>query len=160
MGEDTFNRELLRRILPRIIKAAFWGFLMGGEALLIYFLPGFGEKFEMFIPVSGIYFSGLMVVFIFFEVAIQLLSGTVFRYALGTARALVTMIVLLYASHGGIISQVISFGPGTVKVTFEFRAILAMVLMLSLLLVFKNIIYAVEFLSEKSEEPVIPEEIP
>ena len=160
MGEDAFNQQLLRRILPKIIKAAFWGFLMGGEALLIYFIPGFGEQLRAFIPTGGTYFSGLMVTFICFEVAMQLLSGTVFRYALGTARALVTMIVLLYATNGGIVSQAVPLGPVTIKVTVEFRAILAMLLILSLLVVFKNIMYAVEFLSERSEEPFIPEEIP
>lgn len=159
MGEDTFNRQLLRRILPRIIRVAFWGFLMGGEALLIYFIPGF-EQFERFIPARGGYFSGLMIMFISFEVAMQLLSGTVFRYAFGTARALATMIVLLYSSNGGVISQALPIGPGTIQVTIEFRAILAMFLMLSLLVVFKNLMYAVDFLSQKSEEPVIPKEIP
>ena len=159
MGEDTLNQQLLRRILPKIIKAAFWGFLMGGEALLIYFIPGFGEQLRAFIPVGGT-FSGLMVTFIFFEVAMQLLSGTVFRYALGTARALVTMIALLYATNGGIVSQAVPLGPSTIKITVEFRAILAMLLILSLLVVFKNIMYAVGFLSERSEEPFIPEEIP
>jgi len=158
MGEDAFNRQLLGRIIPRIIKAAFWGFLMGGEALLIYFIPGF-EKFERFIQASGTYFSGLMVMFIFFEVAIQLLSGTVFRYAFGTARALVIMMVLLFSSNGGIVSQNIPFGSNTIEVTIEFRAILVMFLITPLLAVFKNIMYAVEFLSEKSEEPIIPEEI-
>jgi len=160
MGEDAFNQQLLRRILPKIIKAAFWGFLMGGEALLIYFIPGFGEQLRAFIPTGGTYFSGLMVTFIFFEVAMQLLSGTVLRYALGTTRAFVTMIALLYATNGGIVSQVVPLGPSTIKITVEFRAILAMLLILSLLVVFKNIMYAVEFLSERSEEPFIPEEIP
>jgi len=158
MDEDTFNRRLLGRILPRIIKAAFWGFLMGGEVLLIYFLPGF-ERFEMFIPAKGASL-GLMIVFILFEVAMQLLSGTVFRYAFGTVRALVTIMVLLYASQGGIISQTVPIGPSTIEVTIEFRAILAMFLMLFLLVGFKNVMYAVDFLSEKSEEPVIPEEFP
>jgi len=159
MAEDTFDRRLLRRILPRIIRAAFWGFLMGGEALLLPYLPGF-EQFERFIPAEGAHFTGLMAVFVLFEVAMQLLSGTVFRYALGTARALVTMLFLFYTTDGGVITQVVQFGPGTVEVTIEFRAVLAMILALFLLVVFKNVMHAVEFLSEKSEEPVILPEIP
>lgn len=160
MAEDTFDGGLLRWILPRVIKAAFWGFIMGGEAMLLYLSPGIREQVETFIPVGGVFFSGFMAVFIFFEVAMQLSSGTVLRYAFGMARALATMIALLYASHEGVVSQVIPLGPGEIRVTIEFRTILAMLLTLSLLAVFKNIMYAVDFLSQKSEEPIILKEHP
>jgi hypothetical protein len=159
MAEDTFDWGMLKKILPRIIRAAFWGFLMGGEALLIYYLPAFGQ-FENFIPAEGTPFIGLMVVFVLFEVTMQLLSGTVLRYALGTARALTTMFILFYTTDGGVVSQVIQFGPSTLEVTIEFKAVLAIILALSLLVVFKNVMHAIEFLSEKGEEPMIPLEIP
>jgi len=159
MAEDTFNWRLLEKILPRIIRAAFWGFLMGGEALIFYYLPAF-EQFENFVPAEGTPFIGLMAVFVLFEVAMQLLSGTVLRYVLGTARALTTMFILFYTTDGGVISQAIQFGPSTFEVTIEFKAVLAIFLALSLLVVFKNVMHAVEFLSEKGEEPMIPPEIP
>jgi hypothetical protein len=160
MGEDTFNRRLLWKILPRLFNAAVGGFLIGGPAFLIYYLPGYAESMEAFFPASGSYFSGLMAMYILFEIAIQLLAGTVFVYALGITRALMTMIILIYTTKGGIISQAIPFGLTVIKVTIEFRPILAMSLLLSLLVMFKNIMKAVDFLAEKSEEPVIPQELP
>jgi hypothetical protein len=159
MAEDTFDWRMLEKILPRILRAAFWGFLMGGEALLLYYLPAF-EWLENFIPAEGTPFMGLMAVFVLFEVAMQLLSGSVLRYALGTARALTTMFILFYTTDGGVISQFIKFGPSTLEVTIEFKAVLAIIIALSLLVVFKNVMHAVEFLSENSEEPIIPPEIP
>ena len=159
MAEDIFNRQLMRKITPRLIKAAIWGFIMGGEALLISLIPSF-EQLERVLPVKGAYFSGLMVLFISIEVAMQLLSGTVLRYVLGTLRATLATVALITASKGGVLTQDIAFGPGSIRVIFEFKAIISILLLLSLLVIFKNIMYAIDFLYEKSEEPTRPEEIP
>ena len=160
MGEEGFNRQLLWKILPRIIKAAYGGLLIGAPALVFYFMPGYVERLETFFPASGVYISGYLAMFILFEVVIQLLSGTVYAYAIGMFRALITMMILIYMSNGGVVSQAIPFGPSVIRVTIEFRPLLAISLSLSLLVMFKNIMSAVGFLAEKSEEPVIPEELP
>ncbi|NIV77867.1 MAG: hypothetical protein GWN39_03695, partial [Thermoplasmata archaeon] len=72
-----------------------------------------------------------------------------YSYALGMLRALITMMFLIYTTDGGVLSQDVSFGPSVIRVMIDFRPILAMSLLLSLLVMFKNIMRAVGFLAEK-----------
>lgn len=165
MGEERSARGILRKVLPRLLKAAFWGFLMGGEALFAFRLPGFSEYMGAFLPAGEQFFFGFMVVFVLFEVAIQLLSGTIFKYALSIARALISMIYLVLVTNGGIMTmtippEMVPLGVGTISFTVEFRAILAVFLIFSLISVVKNLIQAIDFLSERAEQPVILAEIP
>jgi len=160
MDDNTFDTQLIGKILMRIVGAIVGGLIMGGGALWIFLLPGYGEQLEALFPESGFYFSGVMIVFIVFEVVIQLLRGTVFQYGLGTARGLASMIVLTYTTNGGVISESIPFGPSMIGVTIEFKPLLAVFMTLSLLVVFKNVMSTVDFLNEMSEEPKIPEELP
>jgi len=161
MDEEIDMKSLLRKILPRVLRAAFWGFIMGGEALLLYNMPGFGGQFAGFFPSVEPLFLAFMVVFVSFEVAIQLLSGTIFPYALGVARALISMVFLVYITNGGIITIATPPETGmTIRFVIDFRTILAVFLLFSLVTVAKNVLKAVEFLSERAEEPMIPAEIP
>ena len=145
MAEETNVKSLLRKILPRVLKAAFWGFLMGGEALLLYRIPELGGQLASFFPSGEPLFLMFMVIFVSFEVAIQLLSGTIFPYALGVARALISMALLVYITNGGIITIAAPPEAG-------FPPILAGNSR-------ENVLEAVEFLLEKAEEPMIPPEI-
>lgn len=160
MAEDESGRRLLLKILPRVVNAAVGGLLIGAPVFLLYYMPGYSEQLEAFSPASGFYVTGYLAMLILFEVVIKFLSGTVYSYALGMLRALITMIILIYTTNGGVLSQAVSFGPSVITVTIDFRPILAMSLLLSLLVMFKNIMRAVGFLAEKSEEPLIPEELP
>ena len=106
-----------------------------------------------------------MVVFVLFEVAIQLLSETIFKYALSIARAFISMIYLILVTNGGIMKmtvppEMVPLGVGTISFIVEFRAILALLLIFSLISVMKNLIQAIDLLSEKAEHPVILAEIP
>lgn len=160
MTEEINIKSLLRKALPRILRAAFWGFLMGGEAILLYRMPGFGGQFASFFPSGEPLFLAFMVIFVSFEVAIQLLSGTIFRYALGVARALISMVLLVYMTNWGIMTMAIPLDVVTLHLMIDFRAILAVFLLFSLVTVVKNVLQAVEFLSERAEQPMIPAEIP
>ncbi len=160
MAEDESGRRLLLKILPRVVNAAVGGLLIGAPAFLLFYMPGYSEQLEALSPASGFYVSGYLAMLIVFEVVIKFLSGTVYSYALGMLRALITMMFLIYTTDGGVLSQDVAFGPSVIRVMIDFRPILAMSLLLSLLVMFKNIMSAVGFLAEKSEEPVIPEELP
>jgi len=157
MAEETIN---VKRLLGRILKAAFWGFIAGGEVLLFYQMPGFDEQFASFLPADEFLFLTFVIVFISFEVTMQLLSGTIFQYALGSARALISMALLVYVTNGGIMTIAIPFDVVTLHLMVEFRAILAVFLIFSLVTVVKNVLLAIEFLSGKAEQPMIPAEIP
>ena len=161
MDEEIDMKSLLRKILPRVLRAAFWGFIMGGEALLFYYISGFGRQFASFFPSGEPFFLTFMMILVSFEVAIQLLSGTIFPYVLGVARALISMAFLIYITNGGIITIAAPLEGGMmIHFVIDFRTILAVFLLFSLVTVAKNVLKAVEFLSERAEQPMIPPEIP
>lgn len=156
MGSDRGVRErgLLRKLLPRIIKASIWGFIMGGEALFMYLIPEVSEMFKSFLPVQETPLISLVAVFVAFEVAIQLLAGTVYRYALSIARALFSMIFLVYVTNGGIMALSFPMGEMPISIVFNFRTILAVFLIFSLISVVKNLLQTVNFLAEGAESPI------
>ncbi len=165
--KERTAKDWMKILLPRILRAAVWGFIMGGEMLLLIYIAEAGGPFLKLIPIEQESLSYLLVVFVGFEVAIQLLYGTIFQYALSITRALISMIALVFMTNGGIISitlqrsQEIPIPLGTsIIFAIDFKAILGAWLLLSSLSIVKNLLQAIEFLSEKEEEPAIPPEIP
>ena len=165
--EERTAKDWARILLPRVMRAMLWGFLMGGQMLILLNL--FGEMGTLLgIPfVEPTDFQHFLLIFIGFEVAIQLLRGTIFPYALGIARALTSMTILVIITNGGIISMQVPSTPQiplppemNITFTIEFKAILRAALLLSSLGIVKNLLQAVRFLSEREEEPVIPPELP
>jgi hypothetical protein len=111
-------------------------------------------------------FSYILVIFIGFEVAIQLLKGTVIQYALSVARTMISMLILISVTNGGIMTLAVPQSPEapfaevSISFTIDFRTVLSILLTFSILSVIKNILQAINFLSEKAEEPIIPPELP
>jgi hypothetical protein len=109
--------------------------------------------------------SYFLYIFIGFEVAIQLLKGTIIQYALGFARGLATMIFLVFVTNGGLISlsssssQIPTPQGTTFLLTIDLKLIVAVFLIFSLLSIIKNLFQAIDFLSDKAEEPKIPPEL-
>lgn len=165
--EGRSGKDWLMLILPRVLRAALWGFIMGGELLIPLLMPELGGKFEQFFSISRFSFSYLVIVFIGFEVAIQLLRGTIIKYGLSIARALISIVALVLITNGGIMSFTIAYSPeiplppGLALVfTVDFRVVLGIFLIFSLLSIIKNLLQAVDFLSQQAEEPFIPPELP
>jgi hypothetical protein len=155
-----------RILLPRVLRAALWGFIMGGEMLILLNLTGMGGRFMEVLPLEQTAFSYFLFIFIGFEVAIQLLRGTIFPYALGVARALISTIFLVLTTNGGVINVNVQGSPElptpsgmSIMFAVDFKVILAY-LLLSSLGIIKNLLEAIRFLSEKAEEPVTLPEIP
>lgn len=165
--EEKTLKDWLRIILPRVLRAALWGFIMGGEMLILLFIPDIGGRFQEFFPAEQAGFSYLLFLFIGFEVAIQLLRDTIIQYILGMARALTSMIAFVFLSNGGVMTFLISsipdipLPPGIViSFTVGFRVVLGIFLVLLLLALIKNLLKAIDFLSEKAEEPAVLPEFP
>ncbi len=165
--EEKTAKDWARILLPRVLRAMLWSFLMGGEVLILLSVSEEAGRLlgVPFVEPTG--FSYFLLIFVGFEVAIQLLRGTIFPYALGIARALISMIILLLITNGGVISMPVPLTPQIaappeidLTVTIEFKPILGATLLLSLLSTAKNLLQAVRFLSEKEEEPVILPELP
>ncbi|MFB0502625.1 MAG: hypothetical protein ACETWE_02225 [Candidatus Bathyarchaeia archaeon] len=166
MSDVEEDRNWLKILAPRILKAALWGFIMGGEILIpLYLMPDFVSQIETLMPAAGTGLPTIVAIFVAFEVAIQLFDRTIFRYALSISRTMVSMILFIIFTNGGIIEVLMPPNgfpseAGSLQILVDFRTILAALLVFSLLSIVKNILQAVDFLSQKAEEPVIPPELP
>ncbi len=157
MAEKKGERNLLRDILSRILRAAIMGFLMGGEVLIpLKFMPELSSKIESILPSGSSNFSNLIVIFAAFEVAIQLLRGTIIQYGLSIGRTIITIGLLIIFTNGGFITvtvpqEMLPQQVGAVQVTVDIRTIIGALLILSVLSIAKNLLQAVDFLSQKAE---------
>lgn len=118
--------------------------------LIVYFVP------TLLFPVSVIpaEYEPLLYLFVafmvFLAVAIELFSGTIIHHALKIARAMVLMAFFVYSFSGGIVAVDVEM----VHVIVDLRVLLAMLILINLLALAKNVLGAVNFLSEKSELPL------
>ncbi|MFQ5710450.1 MAG: hypothetical protein ACE5GD_01585 [Candidatus Geothermarchaeales archaeon] len=166
MAEERNGKGWLHIILPRVLRAALWGFIMGGELLIpLALMPEFGGQLDRFIPTGRIGFSSIAIIFVAFEVVIQLLRGTILQYALSTARTIISMILLIIFTNGGVMTltvppDILPPQAGAVLITVDFRTILGALLTFSLLSIMKNLLQAVNFLSQRAEEPITLPELP
>jgi hypothetical protein len=165
--KERTTTDWIRILLPRSLKAFVMGMIMGGEMLILLNLPQIGGTLTQFFPKENTNISYFFAVYVIIEVAIQLLDGTIFPYALSVARTLISMFVLVLVTNGGLFTIPIPATPelpipSDMAVTFsvDFRAILGIFLLLALVSLIKNMLQAVDFLSEKAEEPMIPPELP
>jgi len=169
--EEKTGKDWAKIIIPRVLRAIIWGFIMGGEMLLLLylpqFIPQFGEQTMEILPVQTI--TGISYFFLVFagiEVAIQLLRGTVFPYALSIARSFISIILLIQVTNWGIMTFTIQppaeaeMAAGmSIIFTLNFKPVLGVILLLSLISVIKNLLQAIDYLSQK-EETEFPPELP
>jgi len=167
--KEKTAKDWARIIIPRVLRAIIWGIIMGGEMLILLnfpqFIPQFGEGIMRYLPTSEM--TGISYFFLIFagiEVAIQLLRETVFPYALSMARSIISIILLIQITNGGIMSFTTQLptemAAGTsVILTLDFQPILGVILLLSLISMIKNLLQAIDYLSQK-EETSFPPELP
>ncbi|MCS7120832.1 MAG: hypothetical protein RMJ07_02585 [Nitrososphaerota archaeon] len=159
---DRSAKEWAKIIAARIMRAAFWGLIMGGEMLIILNVTQIGRQF---LPEQQASVTQFLLLSVAFEVAIQLLKGTFIPYLLSAARTLIFMALLVMITSGGMLeipfqpSQGMPF-PSNLNITvkIDFKPILSAILLFSSLSIIKNILQLIEFLSEREEEPMTPPE--
>ena len=149
MVENANIKSLFRKMLPRIVKAVAKGLLW---FVFLYLLPMFiiSSLYEMAPEIFSSYGQLLDVfvaIILFFVVASELTSGTIFQHAFNIGKALVLMIFIVYALQGGIISLDIQ----SIRVLADLRIYLVMLLSIDFLGLAKSILQAINFLSEKAE---------
>jgi hypothetical protein len=141
------SRFILKKVVPRVLKAVVWGSL---TYVIVYYLPLILFP-SMIIPVD---FSSEVVSFViiavFFAVAGALLSGTIFGYGLGVARAIIIIAYFLSISDIGIISVTLPVAEVPLKFIVDISIILLMIISVNLLDLVSNILQALTFLTEKS----------
>lgn len=107
---------------------------------LSQFAPEIFSSYEQLLPV-------FVAIILFFVVASELTSGTIFQHGFNIGKALILMIFIVYALEGGIISIDIM----NMHLLADLRVYLAMLLTIDLLGLAKSVLQAINFLSEKTE---------
>jgi len=141
-------------MLPRIVKAAIKGvlyfvFLYVFPIFLISQVSGFAP--ELFAG-YGQLLNLFVAVVIFFVVASELTSGTIFQHAFNVGKAIILMIFFVLALNGGIVSLNLNVEGMPINVWADLRVYLMMLITIDLLGLAKSILQAVNFLSEKTEQ--------
>jgi hypothetical protein len=94
-----------------------------------------------------------LLIFVVFEVAIHLLKGTIFPYVLSIARTIATMLMIIIVTNNGILSYSINlFQDANFFVTVDIQTVIIVFFMLFLVNISKNILQAIDFLSEREED--------
>ena len=148
MVEKRQNKPFARKFAPKIIKAAL---LLIITYLPFYFLSVFIEPFQSFFPWYAPTTDLFAVVFMIFLVAGVFTSGTIYQYVFGAARSLVTMIFFIYVLNGGIVDLAGPIEGANVNIMVDLTVILAMIVLICLLGVGKNVVQAIDFVSNKGE---------
>jgi len=148
MVEKGQTKTFARKFVPRIVKAAL---LVVITYLPLYFLSAFIEPFQSFFPWYAPTTNLFAAVFMIFLVAGVFTSGTIYQYVFGVARALVTIIFFIYVLNGGIVALAIPVEGASVNVMVDLRVILAMIVLICLLGIGKNVVQAIDFVSAKVE---------
>lgn len=136
----------LRRILPKVLRAAviglLWYFLL--YTLPVLLLSELAE--EVFLGYTQL-LSTFAIAIVFFVVASELLAGTIFQYALNIGKALVFMAYFIFALNGGFLE----FDFESVHIEADLRVYLAMLLIIDFLGLAKGLLQAIDFLAKKTE---------
>jgi hypothetical protein len=148
MAEKRQTKTFARGLMPKIIKATA---LVIITYLPLYFISSFMEPFQSFIPWYGSTTDIFAVVFAIFLVVGVFTSGTIFQYIFGAARSLLTMIFFIYTLNSGIINLALPIEGVNINVMVDLTVILAMLVLVCLLGIGKNVIQAISFVSAKVE---------
>jgi len=161
MDNEENPRSLLKKILPRVAKAALKGFIM---FLLTYLLPVYMMETIGTIMPPEISFASLLseymtliyafsAIVVFFTVVREFFSGTILQHVFTISGALVMIMFFAYALNGGVFTSAFPI-PGQQQVIHIFadlRAFLAMLIFVNLLGFARGMLEAIDFLSEKVE---------
>lgn len=150
VNNNVDNKSLIRKMLPRVVKAVVKALLW---FVLIYVVPLL--LISSLSEVAPEFFSSLrqlLLLFaainLFFLIACELTSGTIFQHALNIGKALILMIFIVYALEGGVVSLDVE----NVHVLADLRIYLVMLLIIDFLGLAKTVLQAINFLSEKAEK--------
>jgi len=134
------HRDLVFKALKATIKAvifyAFYLVLWSFLAPVSEFVPGLQLMIEAFITV-----------YIVLMIISELTSGTIYQYFFNVARALFVIGYLIVSLGGGIFGVTVE----NVNLMVDFRLILAIAMLLSLLGLAKSVLQAVNYMNEKAE---------
>lgn len=162
MSENESGKSLIRKMMPRVAKATIKGLLF---LLLFYIIPMFFlSQVAGFAPQLSEDFQQRVAVFaaiaIFFAVATELTSGTIYQHALNIGRALILIVYFVIALEGGILKMDLDIIEGQqVSIMADLRTYLMILISIDLLGLAKSVLQMVNFLSERTEKQ-LPQPLP
>ncbi len=148
--------------MPRVAKATIKGLLF---LLLFYVIPMFFlSQVAGFAPQLSEDFQQRVAVFaaiaIFFAVATELTSGTIYQHALNIGRALILVVYFVIALEGGLVKMDLDIIEGQqVSIMADLRTYLMILISIDLLGLAKSVLQMVNFLSERTEKQ-LPQPLP
>jgi hypothetical protein len=148
--EITECKNVIKKLIPRVLKAVFWCLLIGvGLLLLKQFLSLF---FFNFYPESQKLFEIFAWTIVFFAFLIKLSEGTIFKYAFMIGRSFFLILYFIYATNGGVLTVEASefFQATGMHIQLEFTPLVVLLVLSSLLTMVKDVVAAVNFLNETS----------
>ena len=144
---------IMNTVFPRVMKAALWGAF---TFMIVYYLPlslipsnitqnilPFDYRAQLF---------EFAMISVFFAIAGQLFSKTVIGCGFGIARAIVIVAYFLVVSEGGILNLTVPVSEYTLNLTIDISIILLMIIAVNLLSIAKNLLGAINILTEKSTD--------
>jgi hypothetical protein len=155
--ESESGKSLARKLLPRIAKAAIKGIIYFA---LFYILPIFlVSQLSQFAPQLFAQYEHTVTVFaailIFFVVASELTSGSIYQHALNIGKALILILFFVFALNGGILKLDIDIaGTQRVSLVANLTIFLLMLIAVDLLGLAKSVLQAVNFLSAKTDRQI------
>jgi len=148
MVEEGNTRAIIKKIVPRVFKAALWGFI---TYLLVYYPLTLIYPFELLPFAYNQLFNVFVTIVVFFAVVTKLFSGTILEYAFSIAKTLIIITYFFYVLNGGIISLTVPVSETTVNLVLDLRTFLSMLIFVNLLALAKSILQATDFLARKVE---------
>jgi hypothetical protein len=141
-------KSFLRMMVPRILKAVLWCFLIGVGFLLLesflalFFFDFYPEAQKLF----GI-FTWAILVFVFLD---KVSEGTIYKYMFMIGRSFFLILYFIYATNGGVLTvKALGFFEGSgLRVTLQFAPIVVLLVLGNLITMVKDIIQAINFLTE------------
>jgi len=143
-GEGN-GTKLVKKLLPRVLKAAFKSII---AFVLVYLIPSLLLQ-DDFLPadyrLSVNIFAAIIILFI---VMVELASGTIFQYIFSFLRVIVLIVFFIFTLGRGSITITVEM----LYIAVDLSIILAMLIFVELLGLAKTVLGAVHFLSQKNEK--------
>ena len=144
---EAIAKLFMKEAFPRVLKATVWGSV---TFLVVYWLPMMLYPTDI-LPLD--YSTPLFqfaTIAVFFAVVGQLFSGTIIGCGFGIAKAIVIIAYFFAVSDGGVFSVTLPISELTVNFAVDISILLLMIVSVNLLNIAKNLLAAIDLLTEKS----------
>ena len=148
MAEPS-TKLVMKKVIPRVLRAAVWGSL---TYIIVYLLPLMLYPQDILPYDYTVQLLDFAVIAVFFAVAGQLFSDTIIGCAFGVARALVIIGYFFAVTDGGVFTVTLPISEVAVNFTIDISLILLMIISVSLLDIAKNLLQAINLLTRTSTE--------